>query len=351
MATDISLLAAYAEKYQRELIQLGVSFNELTEKCSVMAGIKDKETVTELRFKSLIKPYAKAWDPDSNKAQLIPRTIQVQVGQVELEEEPLKYRKTYLGNLMKNGVDPSDHPFEKEFLEGIMKRVNRDIVLEAAFFGEYDLRTTGTDTQKKSILAVTDGWLTIIDKEIALGNIATAKKNLIETGTITSANAVTKLKAFYRQAAAWYPDVRAEDMKMYISYNVYDAYCEHYQTLNGALPYNKEFEKIYLEGSARKCELVPMTGMKDSNRIILTHEENMLYGVDTLSDQEKVEVFNPGNPKVTGFLVLCAFGFQFASLNALFVNEADTEASGSASAAASGSPSGAASSGSPSGSV
>lgn len=328
MAVNIANLATiqkYAVKHRRDLIQLAVGFNELTENCAVAAGVKDKETMTELRFKSLMKPYAKNWSPDENKADLIPRTLQVELGQVELEEEPVKYRKTYLGNLMKKGVNPKDHPFEKEFLEGISLAVNNDIVLDTSFYGDYGLRESGTSDEKKSAKAVVDGFMTILDKEINAGNVSEEKKNLITTGDITSANAVSKLKKFYRDAANKNPAVRAKQTNMYISYNVYDAYCDNYQAENGALPYNQQYDHIYLEGSSRRCKLTPMAGLKDSKRIILTEEWNMVYGVDTVSDQENIEVFNPGNPKVTGFFVLFAIGFQFASLKALWTNEKEVD--------------------------
>ncbi len=320
-AVNITQIQQYAEKHRNGLIQLAVSNNELTENCQVLAGVTDKETMTELEFKSLVKPYAKAWDPDSDKADLTPRTLQVEIGQVELEEEPLRYRKTYLGNILKKGVNPEEHPFEKEFLEGIMKRINNDIVFDAAFWGDKALRQSGTTEQKKSVAAVNDGWMTILNKEITAGNVSVAKKNLIATGVIDKTNAVQKLKYFYRKAAEYNPAVRAKDTNLYVSYAIYDAYCDNYQALNEALPYNTEYEKINLEGSAGRCKIVPMAGMRDSKRIILTEEWNMAYGVDTLSDQERVTVFNPGNPKVMGFLGLFAFGFEFVSLKALWTNE------------------------------
>ena len=336
-AVDISKIDQYAKKYQRKLIQLAVGFNELTQNCSVLAGVKDKEVMTELEFKSLIKPYADKWNPDEDKALLIPRTVEVEVGQVELEENPIKYRKTYLGQIMKTGVNPNDHPFEKDFLEGIVKRINNDIVFVAAFYGNKALRQSGTTEQKKSVISVNDGFFTILNKEITEGNVSEVKKNLIPTGVIDKTNAVEKLKSFYRTAANHQPAVRSKPTRLYCSYDIYDAYCDNYQATNEALPYNQKFEHVVLEGSAGLCTLTPMSGMRNSKRIILTEEWNMKYAVDTLSDQEKIEVWKP-NPKVMGFLSLMAFGFQFVTLNALWTNEKELdEESGSPSTSQSGS--------------
>ena len=343
---DISKVQDYAEKHKKELLNLAVMNAEVIQKMDLVAGVTDKYTMTELAFKKIFKPYAKAWDPDSNKAELIPRTGRVEIGQVELEEEPLRYLKTYLGNILKGGVNPEEHPFEKEFLEGIVKRVSNDINDDLAFFGDYALRQSQDPAIAKSVKSINNGFFTIIDKEVAANNISEAKGNLIKTGDINSTNAVAKLKSFYRKACTKMPALRSQTVRLYISFEVYDAYNDNYQAINGALPYNKEFEKTFLEGSANRCILEPMSSMGISKRIMLGPFENFKVLVDQISDQEDITVFNPGNPKVMGFFLAAAIGFEFMTLNALWTNEAevDGDASGSpsasASASASASPSG-----------
>lgn len=340
-AVDISKVQQYAEKHKKELLNLAVMNAEVIEKMDLVAGVTDKYTMTELEFKKIFKPYAKEWDPDPDKAQLIPRTGRVEIGQVELEEEPLRYRKTYLGNVLKKGVNPDDHPFEKAFLEGIVKRVSNDINDDLAFFGDYGLRQNPNPAIAKSVKAINNGFFTIIDTEIAAGNISEAKGNLIKTGSINRTNAVAKLKAFYRKACAKMPALRSQTVRLYISYEVYDAYNDNYQAINGALPYNKEFQKTFLEGSANRCILEPMSSMGISKRIMLGPFENFKVLVDQVSDQEDITVFNPGNPKVMGFFLAAAIGFEFMTLSALWTNEPDVdgEPSGSPEMPASGSPS------------
>jgi hypothetical protein len=213
--------------------------------------------------------------------------------------------------------------------------VSEDINNELSFFGNIDLRQNVDPLIAKSVRAINDGFFTIIDKEVALGNISVAKGNLILTGDINDTNAVAKLKSFYRTACKQMPALRSQQVSFYMSYDIYDAYNDNYQALNDALPYNTEFKKTFLEGSSNRCILEPMTAMGLSKRIMLGPYKNFKVLVDQVSDQEHVTVFNPGNPKVMGFFLAAAVGFQFMTLNALWTNEAAVD-----DAPASGSPSG-----------
>lgn len=325
-AVNISLIQQYAETFKKELLGVVLlSSKELSDNFTLVTGIKDKFTVTSLQFQKLLKPYAKAWDPQANKATLIPRTLRVELAQVELEEEPLAYRKIYLGTMLQKGVNPADHPFERFFLDGIVKKMSEDICLDVAFNGIRN--ASGTDP-----VDVVDGIYKILDLAIAANEISVAKGNLIVTGTIDDTNAVDKLKAFYRALPKAYKAVMTN---MYVPYDVYDAYCDHYQALNGALPYNQSFDHVYLEGSNGRCKLTKMAGMTDSNRIFVTQKENVYYGVDLESDQDQIKITTGINPKVIGFFACFALGFQFAVIESVFTNEAVVSSGSAASGSAS----------------
>ncbi len=329
---DITKIQQYAEKFKPGLVKIAVTDNEVFKKLDVVSGVKDKFTMTTLRFQRLLRPYKRDWDPATDKANLTPRTGRVEVGEIMLEEEPMVYRKTYLGHVLKNGVNPKDHPFEKDFLEGISRQAASDFNDLTAFWGVRNASGTGPAD-------VNDGFFTIIDEEIGLGNISVAKKNMINTGVIDSTNAVAKLKAFYRKACAINPALRGKQIKLLISHEILDAYNDNYQSLNGALPYNTEFEKTFLEGSGKNCILEPLTGMGTTKRIILTVDWNMSVLTDLESDQERVSVTTGINPKVVGFYLAAAYGVQIWTLNdVFFTNEAsvdDSSSSSSASASAS----------------
>ncbi len=336
---DITKLQQYAEKFKPGLIKIAVTGNEVFDKLDVIPGVTDKFTMTTLRFQNLLRPYKRDWDPATDKANLTPRTGRVEIGEIMLEEEPLVYRKTYMGHILKKGVNPKDHPFEKDFLEGISKQAAEDFNNITAFWGVRNASGTGP-------IDVNDGFFTIIDTEISEGNISVEKKNMILTGDIDSTNAVDKLKAFYRAACRINTALRGKDIKLRISHDIMDAYNDNYQDKHGNLPYNKEFEKTFLEGSAKKCTLEPLTGMGSTKRIILTVDWNMSILTDLVSDKENVSVTTGINPKVVGFYLAAAYGVQFWTLNdVFFTNEAevdDSSSSASVSASASASSSSAA---------
>jgi hypothetical protein len=333
-AVDISAIQAYAEQHQKELLTLATVGSPELRNLNIIPGIVDKYIMTTLEFGHIIKPYARSWNPNTDAADLTPRTLSTDLGQVELEEEPLSYRQTAMGLYLTGQADPQKHPFEAIFLQEIMKAVNHDIVTLSTFYG--DKSDAGADAAGR-VKKITDGFFEIIDDEITADNISSVIGNLIATGDITSANAVTKLKAFYRTAMENAPGYRGMPLKLYVSHTVMDAYNDHYQSLVGAAVYNKEFEKTYLEGTGKMCELVPMTGMGTSKRIILGPQKNFCMGVGLESDKEKVNIFSPGNPKVMGFFVAFNIGYQIASLKAVWTNEntIDDESSSSASASAS----------------
>lgn len=321
-ATDLSKLQAYAEKFQAELITLAMmSAAEMQAYFNVITGVTDKYTMTGLQFKKLLKPYKRAWNPNEDKVGTVPRTLRVETGQVELEEEPEAYRKTSLGHLLKPGA--TQHPFERQFLDGIMKQLGQDINNDLLFHGVKN--ANGTNPKD-----VNDGFHTIIDNEIAGGGISEARGNLIATGSISSSDAVDKCKAMYRGLPkAW----RSVPLDMKVSYVLYDKYCDDYQNSNNALPYNTQFNKTFLEGSNQLCTLVPLASMGDTDRIIISPRQNLCVGVDLMSGKDTVEVFKPSNPKVIGFFSKFSIGFQIASLRAIWVNDqAADSVSGSGSA-------------------
>lgn len=303
-AINITKLDQYARTYRSALLALALLDKNVFEDFEVIPGIKDEYVLTTLRMGNVVKPYNKTWNPNAGGA-LEPRTLKVHLGKVELEEEPLKYRNTYLGHLMKKGVNEKDHPFEKFFCEEVMRKMKSEINLETTFQG---IRNATGNTAKD----LANGFLKIVKDEIT-----GAKLTPIVTGVIDNTNAIAKLKAMYKGLPKQYREVM---INIYCSYEDYDAYCENYQAKNSALPYNTQYEHVYLEGSNRRAKLVPKAGFGESRRIIMTPQENMCIGVDLASDQEKIGV-NNSDVWVVKFFAAFAYGLQIAQLDALFVND------------------------------
>lgn len=321
-AINVALLNNTATQYRQELIALAVlSAQEALQHMSILAGVQHKIVLTAHLKQGILKPYNKTWNA-SDFGTLVPRTLEVGVGKVELEDEPEQYRSTYLGAALAGRIDPNTHPFELFLLEEVARQVSEDINL-SIFNGKQD--STGTTP-----MDVFDGFNTHIDAAIAASDISVAKGNMHVTGDITSSNAVDKLKGHYRAA---HKSLRNVKTKMYISHDVYDAYVDDYQATNGGVPYNQNFDKTFLEGSKNLCELVPLSAMGNSKRVILSLAENMCVGVDQVSDAEDIRVVELGKVWVIGIAAKLVFGTQIGCIDQrlFLVNDQPAVPSGSGS--------------------
>lgn len=153
-----------------------------------------------------------------------------------------------------------------------------------------------------------NGFDTITTKEITAGNIVTDKGNYIQIEEVTAQNAVDVLKSVYRAAS---DELKDEETKLFIPRVVYDAYCDDYQVTVGAAPYNKEFQKTFLEGSQNMCELVPLVSKKSSKYFQLTTKNNMLYGYGNGVEKETVRVRECDNPFLLQFVAAMFFGVEY----------------------------------------
>ena len=174
-----------------------------------------------------------------------------------------------------------------------------------------------------------NGFDTIAKKEITAGNIAAAKGNYKEIEPVTSSNAVDILKSVYRAASN---ELKNEETKLFIPRTVYDAYCDDYQVTVGAAPYNKAFDKTFLEGSQNMCELVPMVSKKGSDYFQLTTKSNMLYGYGNGVEKETIRVRECDNPFLLQFVAAMFFGveYQYIGEERLLIAEQKTPASSGA---------------------
>ena len=91
-------------------------------------------------------------------------------------------------------------------------------------------------------------------------------------GSIDKTNAVDVLKEYWRSADS---NLRGQKTFMYMSPEIYWAYIDDYQARHGALPYNKEFEKTFLEGSQNKCEFAVLDNMGVGDYItLIAHDDS-----------------------------------------------------------------------------
>ena len=322
-------LVESGHRYRKELLAMPVIAIEDTLKhMTKRLGIRGKETVGSISNGAKLRPY-KTDKGATNTTVLDGRTLETFLGDVVEEFDPYTIYTTLYGESVAT---------ERTKLQ-IVKAIAMEIAKEATSDLIYAIWTGVRDASGNTTTDLFDGFDTIAGKEITAGNIATNKGNLVALGTITAANVGDKLKAFFR---ACHPLLKREAVKLFVPVVIKEMYEDWYQANVGAIPYNTSFEKNILEGSNKKCEIVDLVGMEESEHLFISTKRNMLVGMDQESDREHVEIRRCDNPKLVQFFMLMFFGVQFESIDArrLCVASFEIAESGSDSGSGSGDGSG-----------
>jgi len=257
------------ENLLQDILVDNVSFQHMTP----MAGVKDEEPILDLDMGDLIKPYSKTWDPLVDKINPNPRIMKVRTLKVEVELEPLKYEKTYLGHFMKEGTSVENLPFEKFLMDKIAQKAKEQVETKGVFKGIYDsVGTTPASTM--------DGLNKIVADEITASNITP-----LVTGVITESNAVESLESLFETVPE---EWRLAPFKMFVSPQIKHWYNKDYRTKYGSVSHNSEFDKKFIEGT--NCEIVASPGLNGSQRLHLTPAWNIFWGTDLVSDMGTVSV-------------------------------------------------------------
>lgn len=279
---ELKELQTSAKTYQKALLNIPVmALQDLLVHMHPLANVRGEKVISWLKNNLQLGPYRKRVNEDG--IEITGRSIKTYLGSVEQEFDPneagesIYASKTILGEEVKN----------EELARMVLAMGSRSI-------GEnllYSIWGAKRNPEGKTTGDLFDGFDTITETEITSGNIAEGKGNLIKlTEAITSVNAVDKLKEIYRKAD---PKLRGVKTKMFIPESIYNAYVDDYKTTGGGLPYNKEFDKVYLEGSRGRCELVPTVTKDNSKYIHLTPQGNMLVGFyqgGATGAKEKIEI-------------------------------------------------------------
>ena len=304
-ATDLDIQGALinsSHKFRKEVLMMPVVGLGATRlHMTTRFGVRGKETVGEARSGMEIRPYRTAKDA-GNTTKLIPRTLETFLGDVVEEFDPVAlYNTVYSENI---GKDITQLKFVQD-IALLMAQTSTSKLPKAVWTGVRNASGNGT-------MDLIDGFDTICKAEKVAGNVAVAKKNLIELGAITSANVGDKLREFFKAA---HETLRTNACKMFVPVHVKELYDEWYLAEFGPVVYNTGDQQTYLHMSNKKCEIVALEGMVDSTHIFLTTKKNMLIGVDQTSDEEKIEIRRPDNPKVVQFFMKMYFGVQFESIS------------------------------------
>lgn len=127
-----------------------------------------------------------------------------------------------------------------------------------------------------------DGMLEIISNDIAAGDIP-APQQL--TGALTTGNVIASFRAMYDALPLDNKmNVKTDgDWVIYTSPTAKDTYNRDFQSTNGALPYNTDFDQDFLDNTG--IEIIALAGMEaDTSQAILTRKGNFWQGTDIATE-------------------------------------------------------------------
>lgn len=306
---DIQAVIGACKKHKDLLKTLDAeAANDILRHFTPIPDVKDSITLGRTTLGKISHKYTGKFIGQVSNGQVVPRTLKVYPCVMEMDDEPERYRRTYIVEV-KGGLYPKEHPFEIWLNNYGIKCASKelhDVMLTAKYDADED--KTGLETSF-------DGIFTIVEQEKTAGNISAANGNLYATGTMTRANVGTVLLAMWRNMPMTF---KKNGGKMYISHDLgelYDDWLDDQGTLitgSGAETAGQQ----YLRNTNKKCELVRLSGMPEGSQfVMISTKENIVYGYDKEADFRRLIPTTNGQPyhyTAAGKYVL---GFQFVTLD------------------------------------
>lgn len=298
-----TLLVNSSAKFRKEALAMPVAalLDKALKHMTLRTGVNGKETVGAVGSDAEVRPY-RTEKGATDTSKIVGRTLETFLGDVLEEFDPYQLYTTVYGEAYSDKTKRTDLEIVKALVLQMAKSVSKKLGV-AIFTGQRNAQGTTT-------AALFDGFNKITATEITAGNIAAAKGNYFEHDAITAANVGDVLKSIYDAASEELQE--SDDLKMFVPKSVKKLYEDWCLAHFGAVVYNTTYVKNRLHGTEdAPCEIVALSGMKNSPYIYLTTKQNMLVGCDQKSNEERVLVRVPDNPKVVQFFMCFFWGVQF----------------------------------------
>lgn len=294
-----------AEKWRQQLLLLPMlSCKDSLRFMTGIPGIRNKEHVGTAKSNAQFGPY-KADKNSSSTTEVKYRELETFFGNVCEDFEPNSVITMLLGqNASFLGEGQKTAPSAKFVIASVLKSLGESL--------HNVLFTAKRNAEGDTSADLFNGFITIADAEVTAENISEAKGNLLKITTgFSEADALDVAKSIERKA---HPVLRATEKFLYCSPEFADAYNDAYMLTHGGIVYNKKFEQAVVEGSNNKTTLAPLTCLAGSSKFFLAPKSNMLYGYDSLSDQERIQV-DRFKPFMLTLSAAMFFGVQFYSID------------------------------------
>lgn len=324
---DVDALAAYAGKYEQKLYSTMINGMEFIDRQQIdyILNVKGKLRLTKLKITANVRPYS-ATEHLQGTSVYTERVLEVNRGKSEMEIEVLKYRDTWMNEVLKGAIDPNQIPFAEYFFNEYMREIGTEINNRTLYFGfdtsdavAYDAGdayavgdyvtftpaggvlhyykciatasagdTPSTDSDKWQVFdaeAFFPGFKYYIDEALTDGDLTEIVSGVVNSGS----TALTAMKKVYRGLPAAYKNVETE---LYCSHTDFeyllDGISDKFHQYTGKQEGSTGV--LYLPDTDRKCRVMPVTWLSGSRRLIATPKANLVFGTNVLADFSKFNI-------------------------------------------------------------
>ncbi len=348
MEPNVAALSGYVGKYEKKLFSTLVKTLSAAIMMMVMPDIKSKLRLTKLRVLNGAKPYSVDFSGSDADLVYSQRDLEVNTGKRELQIDVEQFRQTWLSELQAKGVNPTDLPLAAYVWDQVFKNLAADIETNTVYLGlgpsgiaDYNAASTysagakirfqnnyylcvssTTAGQSPSTHAakwqlansrfLAKGIGTIIAEEITAGNLSP-----VSIGSIAASTAKAQFDSFARSMPAEY---QAAGFNIYCSRDNWWKFNDDYEDKVGKFVQLNAEGYSLLSGFGDRVKIIPANWMGNSGRLIATPMENLLMGVDSMSDMNNVRIFAPTDWSIKAGIAF-RLGFQIRDLDAIKVSD------------------------------
>lgn len=306
-STNYAPMAAYqdfVQKYKDELISKAYTGFPEAKAFNNVEGLKGRLTLTELQIGNLAVAWKKTFEPNE-VLDFKPRDLDVVRNKVELQIFAQELEHTYAGHLRKTGQSSDDYPYERYVIERSLAKLANEQA-EAFWLGvAADPVVPGTTLLKNTF----DGLETIVKKAIIANTIDT-KAVATPGDAVTEANILALTESMFDLVD---PAYQSMGITANCSMNVMRTYYRAYRTAYDVTAERGDRGDNTLFLDFGNLKIIGWAGMGDSDRIIITPDDNIYYGYDGSKDSN---TFNfEKNHRAMDFWLDFMMGVNFGRLD------------------------------------
>lgn len=281
----------------------------------VYENVEDKLPLYELDVNDPGQPGNRAaYAPKTGVLAWKNRTLEVKNGEVTLKFTQAQIEalwKTHLAKIASATRRGSvyDVPFEEMMIQRVIAKLIDQIERTLKWKGA--LNASGTATAD-----IANGFETVLAAAIIATEVPA--DNVFTGATVTANNALAQFNGVLDKVATENPEYLMQDLVCYCSPENLKYYWENYRATHGALPYNGQFQKRFLN-DMENIEMIPQIGLSGDSRILITPRYNLAIGSDALERINNIEIEK--RERALHFLVDFKIGFEIGIAELCWTND------------------------------